>query len=347
VNGEDVTTGPVYVSASMSPLPSSDRILRSATGEEDRQNILDGKNSNVINKDELGRSVDISSEKERSNNLLGGEVIYSQNSTVKNVNSSSEERSKAIKTPELNCTGESPRPRQGTVWCKPFELLRKEVVEEKEVEVIAEIPVGNTGPSTSKESKSTPRESESFVEKCLSLKKTIEKGLGNKGDQSDNVGNQSNLKVVGGKRNTKEGGCQNNDQKQLALQTRLAYPCPTCRNCRMVSLSSWKSHMMRIHNISDAEFSGELVEWNPVKTVKPVKPVMTVRKVKTVKKYKASPSLVIDPFNFWPPRDRLLNYPPGIPGYSPDHNYARKRSYNITWVRPGFDPKRNRGNQMW
>merc|ERR1719233_2187216 len=140
------------------------------------------------------------------------------------------------------------------------------------------------------------------------------------------------MKVVGGKRNTKMGGYQNDDQKQLALQTRLAYPCPTCKHCRMVSLSSWKSHMMRIHNISDAEFSGELVEWYPVKKVK---------------KYKALPSPVIDSFNFWPPRDRLVNYPPGIPSYSPDHNYARKRSYNMTWVRPGFEAKRNRGNQMW
>merc|ERR1712243_535505 len=77
-------------------------------------------------------SEDASSEKEGSINLLKDEEACSEKSSLNKEISLSEE------TPKLNSIGECHK--QGTVWCKPFELLRKVTLEELEVEVIADIP---------------------------------------------------------------------------------------------------------------------------------------------------------------------------------------------------------------
>jgi len=302
---------PNIASVSKSPLPASERNLRSSTGK-DTSRILDtptemkySPHLNLRNDEELNRSEDASSEKEGSINLLEDEETRSEESSK--VISLTEEKLPDNKTQDLNSIGECQK--QGTVWCKPFALLKKVTLEEVEVEVIADIP-------------------------CMGKNVTSgsEEGFANNVVKLDNVENQNSINGAGGKSN------------QSNIQTRLFYPCPTCKNCKMSSLANWKKHMRRIHKSSDPEFSGEMVEGD------------------SVKKSKSSPE-IIDPFDFSFPREKQANHTPrlhsGSPAnsdlslksnrpanhpptiYRPVNSQARKRGYHYDlncfrpyWARP-------------
>merc|ERR1712243_113060 len=152
-------------------------------------------------------SEDASSEKEGSINLLKDEEACSEKSSLNKEISLSEE------TPKLNSIGECKK--QGTVWCKPFELLRKVTLEAEEVEVIAVIPscVGKN---------------------VISGSEDLEEGFANKVVKLDHDENQNSKNCVG-------------QVNQSNRKTQFAYPYPICKNCRMSSLANWKRHMRRIH----------------------------------------------------------------------------------------------------